>query len=461
MEQKEYIREKRNVRMRVKLLGAAFFILSPLAVNAQSYETQFTRSLSDVFEDVQKQFGIRLKYNVDTTGLKLPYADFRIRPYSVEETLKNLCAPFDFVPWDQGKDVWKIKPYEYPRRKPEDGKKLIDYLNTLYNNKAQWEARKDSLRREVRQRLGIDPLLEQSRAQKSKMQLGKTRKHDGYSVQNCNLPTVNNHTIKGSIYTPQGKKNIAPSLSREGRGGSPLIICPIGHWNKGRYNEDLQRRLASLARMGAICVTYDIWGWGESEDEVGAEAHHTPEAHVMQTLHGIRILDEMLKRKDVDKNRVAVNGGSGGGSQTVLLSLLDDRYTAACPVVSMAAWFDGGCPCESGIPIMLSGGGTCNPELAACFAPKPMMVVSDGGDWTEFTPVSEYPYLQRVYGFYGAQENVKNVHLPSERHDFGPNKRQAVYDFFIDVFGLDRSKLNEEKVTIEEENTLRFSPKKK
>ena len=139
--------------MRVKLLGAVFFILSPLAVNAQSYETQFTRSLSDVFEDVQKQFGIRLKYNVDTVGLKLPYADFRIRPYSVEETLKNLCAPFDFVPWDQGKGLWKIKHYEYPRRKPEDGKKLIAYLNTLYNNKAEWEARKDSLRREVRQRL--------------------------------------------------------------------------------------------------------------------------------------------------------------------------------------------------------------------------------------------------------------------------------------------------------------------
>ena len=430
----------------------AALLLTSSAVNAQSYETQFTRSLSDVFEDVQKQFGIRLKYNVDTTGLKVPYADFRIRPYSVEETLKNICAPFDFVPWDQGKDVWKIKPYEYPRRKPEDGKKLIAYLNTLYSNKAQWETRKDSLRQEVRQCLGIDPLLEQSRAQKSKMQLGKNRKHDGYAVQNFCLSTVNGHTIKGSIYSPLGKKHISPS---------PLIICPIGHWNKGRYNEDLQRRLASLARMGAICVTYDIWGWGESEDEVGAEAHHTPEAHVMQTLHGIRILDEMLKRKDVDKNRVAVNGGSGGGSQTVLLSLLDDRYTAACPVVSMAAWFDGGCPCESGIPIMLSGGGTCNPELAACFAPKPMMVVSDGGDWTEFTPVSEYPYLQRVYGFYGAQENVKNVHLPSERHDFGPNKRNAVYRFFIDTFGLDERQLDESKVTLEDENTLRFTPKGK
>ena len=123
MKQKENNREKRNVRMRVKLLGAVFFILhssffiSPSS--AQTFENRFTRSLSDVFEDVQKQFGIRLKYDIDTTGLKLPYADFRIRAYSVEETLKNLCAPFDFVPWDQGKGLWKIKRFEYPRRKPE------------------------------------------------------------------------------------------------------------------------------------------------------------------------------------------------------------------------------------------------------------------------------------------------------------------------------------------------------
>ena len=89
------------------------------------------------------------------------------------------------------------------------------------------------------------------------------------------------------------------------------------------------------------------------------------------------------------------------------------------------------------------------------------MVVSDGGDWTEFTPVSEYPYLQRIYGFYEAKDNVKNVHLPDERHDFGPNKRNAVYRFFIDTFGLDESKLDESKVTLEDENTLRFTPKGK
>ena len=90
-----------------------------------------------------------------------------------------------------------------------------------------------------------------------------------------------------------------------------------------------------------------------------------------------------------------------------------------------------------------------------------MMVVSDGGDWTVDTPVSEFPYLQRIYGFYRAKENVKNVHLPDERHDFGPNKRNAVYRFFIDTFGLDESQLDESEVTLEDENTLRFTPKGK
>ena len=84
-----------------------------------------------------------------------------------------------------------------------------------------------------------------------------------------------------------------------------------------------------------------------------------------------------------------------------------------------------------------------------------MLIVSDGGDWTASVPALEFPYLQRIYGFYGAQDKVRNVHLPSERHDFGKNKRQAVYDFFIDVFGLDRSMLDESKVTIEPDDNLK------
>ncbi|WP_288317764.1 alpha/beta hydrolase family protein [Xylanibacter caecicola] len=427
-----------------RLIIPAFVALCGTAYG-QTFENKFTRPLGDVLNDVSRRFGVRLKYDVDTTGLKLAYADFRIRPYSIDETLTNILTPFNFKPVKQNDKLYKVKPYEYARRTPEDGKKMIAWLTSLYADKAQWEARKDSVSREVRARLGIDPLL--AACADEPPVYTKKRKFDGYTVQNFCIKTVNGHTVKGSVYAPSAK------------GMHPLIICPNGHFYQGRYGKVQQQRLATLARMGAICVDYDLWGWGESEDEVGTKAHHTAEAHVMQALNGIKVLDFMIRRKDVDKTRVGVNGGSGGGTQTVLLSVLDDRYTAACPVVSMSSWFDGGCPCESGRPIQLAGGGTCNAELAAMFAPKPMMIVSDGGDWTSTTPETEYPYLQYIYNMYGAKDKVRNIHLPKERHDFGPNKRNAVYEFFIDVFGLDRSKWDEEKVTIEKEDDLRFKPK--
>lgn len=431
----------------MKRLILPALLLFGMTAGAQTYETKFTRPLSDVLGDVSKRFGVKLKYNVDTTGLKLAYADFRVRPYSLEETLNNILAPFDFKAVKQNDKLYKIKPYEYPRRQAEDGMKLVPYLSSLYADKAAWEARKDTLRKEVRARLGIDKLL--AVCSKDAPEYGKIRKFDGYTVQNFRLKTANGHTVCGSIYAPKGK------------GKHPLIICPNGHFSNGRYGTVQQQRLATLARMGAICVDYDLWGWGESADKVGSKAHQTPEAHVMQALNGIRILDWMIQRKDVDKTRVGVNGGSGGGTQSVLLSVLDDRYTACCPVVSVSSWFDGGCPCESGMPIQLAGGGTCNAELAAMFAPKPMMLVSDGGDWTSTTPELEYPYIKRIYGFYGAADKVMNVHLPKEKHDFGPNKRNAVYKFFIETFKLDASKLDEDKVVIEEENALRFTPKAK
>ena len=74
--------------------------------------------------------------------------------------------------------------------------------------------------------------------------------------------------------------------------------------------------------------------------------------------------------------------------------------------------------------------------------------MSDGGDWTASVPTLEFPYLQRIYGFYEAQNMLSNVHLPNERHDYGINKRNANYEFFIKVFGLDRSKWDESKITV-------------
>ena len=407
----------------------------------QVYENRFERPLSDLLKDISVRFEVKLSYDMDTAGLVLPYADFRIRPYSVEESLTNVLAPFDYKFVKQDDRHYKLKYYEYARRTPEDGEKMLSYLLSLYPDKEHWEQRKECLRREVREKIGIDSLL--AKRVQTKPILSKIRKFDGYSVQNFAIETLPGLYVAGSIYTPLFK------------GKHALIIAPNGHFADGRYREDQQLRMGTLARMGAVCVDYDLFGWGESALQVGSAAHRSSAAHVIQALNGITILDYMLTRIDTDKERIGANGGSGGGSQVVLLSVLDDRYTAAAPVVSLASHFDGGCPCESGLPVSLSCGGTNNAELMAMFAPRPLLVVSDGKDWTASVPTLEYPYLKNMYTYYDAAENLQHVHLPEEGHDFGINKRNAVYNFFATVFSLDKSMQDESKITIEPENELK------
>ena len=416
-------------------------MLLAFGASAQTFETQYSRPVSEVMKDVAKRFNVKFRFdsNVDTAGVMLTYADFRIRPYSLEQTLDNICKHFDWNWWKQSGNSYKIKLYEYPRRHEDEGRQMLDHLAAKYHNAQEWEQRRAILIKEVRERLKIDAFLD-SCVKDAKPILSKIRKHDGYTTQNICIELTSGQHIFGTIYT---------SLKK---GKKPLIVCPDGHW-PSRYRDDEQQRLATLARMGAVCVDFDLYGYSQSAAEVGN--HNTARAHIFQAACGLKLLDYMLtNRKDIDHTRVAANGGSGGGTHTVLLALLDNRVTVSAPVVHVASHFDGGCPCESGMPVQLAGGGTCEAELAAIIAPKPLLLVSDGGDWTSSNPTLEYPFIQRIFGFYDAKDNVRNIHLPDERHDFGPNKRQAVYDFFADVFGLDRSMVDENKVTIEPEEVM-------
>jgi len=435
------------MNIKVVILSATLALSGSTLFAQQNSDNKYQKPLKEVLMDISKRFNVRLKWtDVVVDGKMLDYADSRIRPYSLEESLRNVLAPFDYKFVKQDGNYYKIKNYEYARRTDEDGVKMLDYLSSLYSDSIQWNLRKECLRKEVRERLGIDVLL--NARVKTKPVISKERKYDGYSVQNFSQETLPGVYVCGSIYKPVSK------------GKHPLIICPNGHFKEGRYREDQQQRMATLARMGAICVDYDLFAWGESLLQFPEEAHHKSVAQVIQALNGISILDFMYTRKDVNKNKIGVNGGSGGGSQTVLLTVLDQRFTALAPVVSLSSHFDGGCPCESGLPVFYACGGTTNAELAAMNAPKPMLIVSDGKDWTSTVPTLEYPFIRHIYEYYGAAKKVTNVHLPEEGHDFGPNKRNAVYDFFTNAFQLNQSMQDESKVTIEPTaNMLSFGEK--
>ena len=114
----------------------------------------------------------------------------------------------------------------------------------------------------------------------------------------------------------------------------------------------------------------------------------------MQTWNSQRALDWLLTRPDVDPTRVAITGESGGATQTLLLTAIDDRIKVSAPVVMVSDTFQGGSPCENAAGLRI---GTDNVEFAALMAPRPMKLVGASGDWTARTMTNAFPSLQMVY----------------------------------------------------------------
>ena len=118
--------------MKKQIIILALILFCRVAVHAQTFETQFSKPLNQVLSEIANRFQVKIKYDADTTGKVVPYADFRIRPYSVEESLTNVLSLFDYKFAKQDEKTYKIKVFEYPRRTPDDGTKLLAYLSTLY-----------------------------------------------------------------------------------------------------------------------------------------------------------------------------------------------------------------------------------------------------------------------------------------------------------------------------------------
>ncbi len=269
-----------------------------------------------------------------------------------------------------------------------------------------------------------------------------TLDRDGYKIEKVIFESQPHFYVTGNLYLP-----------KVGSPPYPGVLFPLGHELGGKSNGDWQQTLANFARRGYVCFAWDPIGQGErvqlydpdleqskipaSTDEhtdIGLQCLLIGDNIARYTIwDGMRALDYLLSRPEVDSTRIACTGNSGGGTHTAYLSALDDRIKVAMPSCYITSWrwlleTIGPQDAEQCIPPWISQGFD-HGDFVLAFSPKPYLILSAIRDFFSINGAREtYHEEQHVYAVMGAPDKLSQFEADNG-HGYLQPRRVAAYQW--------------------------------
>ncbi len=323
---------------------------------------------------------------------------------------------------------------------------------------ADWQVHRTLYREEYFYMLGLSPLPERTDL---KATITSTLAGDGFVVDMLHYQSRPGLYVTANLFRP-------PVVKAGERLPAVFYVC--GHSGRGRDGNKTAYQSHGMwfARHGYVCLVVDTLQLGE----IAATHHGTYNQNRwwwhsrgytsagVECWNGVRGIDYLVSRPDVDPERIAVTGISGGGAATFWIAAADERVKVAVPVSGMADLIsyvpnrviNGHCDCM----FLYNTFQWPWVRIAGLVAPRPLLFVNSDKDAIFPMDANErvINQLERLYSLYGAGDRVDSV-VSVGGHEYRHDIRQAVYRF-INTWLKDDSR----PVTDSDVDIVEFPPAK-
>jgi cephalosporin-C deacetylase-like acetyl esterase len=299
-----------------------------------------------------------------------------------------------------------------------------------------------------------------------------TLKRDGYRIEKIIFESQPSFYVTANLYLPE-----------TGRGPYPGILMPLGHESGGKAHEAWQRLAITFAKNGFAILLYEPIGQGERvqlyDSDLGeSKVRQSTSEHTLAGTQclllghsfarhviwdGMRALDYLTSRTEVDSSRIGCTGNSGGGTLTAYLSALDDRIKVAAPSCYLTNWKSlietiGPQDAEQNLPYFISDG-LDQADFVIASAPKPYLILSAARDFFPIAGTRQtFSEVKRLYGVMGADEKLNMISADDE-HGYTRPRRLAAYRWMNRWLKGADIPIDEPEVEIESEDDLRCAEK--